>query len=77
MFKSIYSRQSLIDGDKKPTDDEYSIRQVHVKHILRINPDYDVIMWNEEGVALEDTEELYDKQGNPIDMPELKNGKWK
>lgn len=74
MFKTICSKQSLIDDDNKPADDEYCIRQVHVKHILRINPDYDVIMWDEEGVALEDTEELYDKQGNPIDMLELK--KW-
>ena len=53
-------------------DDEYCIRQVHVKHILRIYPDYDVIMWDEENVAWSDLDELYDKYGNPIVMPELK-----
>jgi len=52
-------------------NDEYAIRQVHVKHILRIEPDYNVIMFNEEEVAYVDSSELYDKQGNSIQMEEL------
>ena len=42
-----------------------------MKHVLRIEPDYDVLFFDEEDVAWEDLDGLYDKQGNPIDMPEL------
>ena len=52
-------------------DNEYAIRQVHVKHIMRICPDVDAIMFDEEGVAYWSLEDLYDKEGKPIEMPEL------
>ncbi len=52
-------------------NNEYAIRQVIVKHVLRIEPDYDVLFFDEEDVAWEDLDDLYDKQGKPIEMPEL------
>ena len=49
-------------------DNEYAIRQVHVKHIIRIEPDYNVIMFDEEDAAM-GLDELYDNDGHPIEMP--------
>lgn len=62
--------ETYLKGDSTK-DDEYAIRQVTVKHVLRIEPDYDVLMYDEEGVAWSDLEGLYDKQGKPIEMSEL------
>jgi hypothetical protein len=48
----------------------YMVRQTIVKHIVRICPDYNEYLWDEDGVAIEQ-EELYDNEGRPIQMPEL------
>lgn len=55
-------------------DNEYAIRQVHVKHILQICPDVDAILFDEEDVAWLSLEDLYDKERKPIEMPEFE--KW-
>lgn len=54
-------------------DNEYAIRQVHVKHIMRICPVVNAIMFDEEEVAWSSLEKLYDKEGKPIEMPELES----
>ena len=61
--------ESFLRGDKWEPN-TYRNRQVHVKHIIRINPDYDVYLWDEEEVA-SSLEDFYDQQGNPIVMPEF------
>ncbi len=43
----------------------------HAKHVIRIEPDYDAIMYDEEGTAWSSLDDLYDNQGKPIKMPEL------
>lgn len=48
----------------------------HIKDVLRIEPDYDAVLWDSEEVPLyvkDDgtIDELYDKQGNPIKIPGL------
>jgi hypothetical protein len=48
----------------------YMVRQTIVKHIVRICPDYNEYLWDEDGVAIEQ-EELCDNEGRPIQMPEL------
>lgn len=57
MFNMIYAEGSLIEDTNK--------------HILRICPDVDAIMFDEENVAWSSLEDLYDKEGKPIEMPEL------
>ncbi|MBR4434000.1 MAG: hypothetical protein IKS80_05790, partial [Bacteroidaceae bacterium] len=52
-------------------DDRVAVRQVFVKHILTIDPDYDVIGFDEEDVAWGDLEDIYDQQGRPIELPDL------
>lgn len=62
--------------------DEYSLkadlRQVHVKRILKIYPDYDEVIFDSEGKSVdidgEDgyIDELYDKDGNPFMVEGLK-----
>lgn len=61
--------ESCIRGDEC-IPNTYKIRQTLVKHIVRIDPDYDVFLWDEEGVTL-DLDDLYDKEGAPIQFPEL------
>ena len=48
----------------------YKIRQVIVKDFIRIDPDYDAFLWDSEGASI-GLDELYDKNGNTIQMPEL------
>jgi hypothetical protein len=48
----------------------YMVRQTIVKHIVRICPDYDEYLWDEDDAAME-LDELYDKEGRSIQMPEL------
>lgn len=62
--------ESFLRGDKWEPN-TYRNRQVHVKHIIRINPDYDVYLWDEEEVASTLDDDYYDQQGNPIVMPEF------
>lgn len=62
--------------DEHTKDDEYAIRQVHVKDLLRIDPDFDVVIWDSEDIPLfVDTgdiiDRIYDKQGKPIALPGL------
>jgi len=70
MFKSpiieSYLRNDNYDIKK------YAVRQVHVKHILRIEPDYDAIMFDENEVAY-GMEDIYDKKGNPINLRALES----
>jgi len=61
--------ESCLNGEKS-IPNTYKIRQTLVKHIIKIDPDYDVFLWDEEGVAW-DLEDLYDKNGIPIQFPEL------
>lgn len=61
--------ESFLRGDKD-VPNTYMTRQVHVKHIICIDPDYGVYLWDEEDVA-DSLEGLYDHQGNPISMPEF------
>lgn len=62
--------ESFLRGDKWEPN-MYRDRQVHVKHIIRINPDYDVYLWDEEDVASTLDDDFYDQQGNSIVMPEF------
>lgn len=74
-FKSPIIEAFLRDEHTK--EDEYSLRQVHVKRVLRINPDYDVVIWDCENMPVEVDEygniddDVYDKQGNSIKLPAL------
>lgn len=61
-----FLRDEIIDQD-----DSYFLRQAHVKHVLRIDPDYDAVGFDEEDVAWGDLEDMYDKQGHPIELPDL------
>lgn len=54
-------------------DNEYAIRQVHVKHIIRIEPDYNAIMFDEQETVI-CLGDFYDKDGKPIEMLEFE--KW-
>lgn len=49
----------------------YAIRQVHVKHILTIDPDVMQLFHDEEQVAYDGFYDVYDKEGKPIEMNEL------
>lgn len=42
--------ESCLNGEKS-IPNTYKIRQTLVKHIIKIDPDYDVFLWDEEGVA--------------------------
>ena len=48
----------------------YMLRQAIVKQIVRICPDYNEYLWDDEDAAV-GLNEMYDKKGNPIQMPEL------
>ena len=52
--------------------DEYLIRQVHVKQVLTICPDYDYFMMDDEGDPY-DLDDLQDKNGKTIVFPELES----
>lgn len=62
--------------DEHIKEDAYAIRQVHVKEVLKIDPDYDVVIWDSENIPVDvdsdgNIDKLYDKQGNPITIPGL------
>ena len=57
--------------DEHCGDEAYSIRQVHVKHILTIDPDVMQLLYDEEGVTWEELENAYDKDGMPIKVEGL------
>ena len=48
----------------------YMVRQTIVKHIVRICPDYNEYLWDEDDAGM-GLDELYDNDGKPIQMPEL------
>lgn len=50
----------------------YKIRQIVVKDIIRIDPDYDAFLWDNEGASL-GLEDLYDKEGKSIEIPEIED----
>lgn len=76
MFKSPLIERNIASID------EYSLkadlRQVHVKRMLKIYPDYDEVIFDSEGKSVdidgEDgyIDELYDKDGNPFMVEGLK-----
>lgn len=57
--------------DEHCGDEAYSIRQVHVKHILTIDPDIMQLLYDEEGVTREELESAYDKDGKSIKVEDL------
>lgn len=68
--------EAYLRDESSRNDEEYAIRQVHVKGVLKIDPDFDVVIWDSENVPVDvdydgNIEELYDKQGNPIKIPSL------
>ena len=74
-YNSIKS--PMIENYLSEKREDIRTRQVHVKHILTINPDVDQIFINEEGESLDASNEgelydVYDKKGQPIVMQELK-----
>lgn len=54
----------------KREQNTYMVRQTIVKHIVRICPDYNEYLWDEDDAAI-GLDELYDKEGKTIQMPEL------
>ena len=60
-----YLRKDKVDNDT------YSIRQVHVKHILTIEPDMSQLFFDEEMVSYDSFDGLYDKEGKPFEMSEF------
>ena len=61
--------ESYLNGIKRKQN-TYLVRQTIVKHIVRICPDYNEYLWDENGAAI-GQDELYDNEGRPIQMPEL------
>lgn len=59
-----YLKEEYVD------DDRYAIRQVHVTHILTIDPDYDQLFVDEEGVSYVE-EKFVEKDGAVINLNEL------
>ena len=53
--------------DEYTKDDEYALRQVHVKHIITICPDFDYFLMDEEKVSL-DLDSLYTIDGKSISL---------
>ena len=66
--------EAFLKGERF-TDDAYSIRQVHVEHVLTICPDYGQLYTDEEGLS-GGLDILYDKEGKPIQMNELVEWQW-
>ena len=50
--------------------EKYAIRQVRIEHIIRIYPDADAYLWNEDNAAI-DIDYLYDRKGDAIEMTEF------
>lgn len=73
-FKKNFERIGKSQQDEKKVNiqnSETKEGKSHVKHVLRIEPEYDAIMYDEEDTAWSSLDDLYDNQGKPIDMPEL------
>lgn len=77
MFKSPLIERYITEIESSRTKAE--LRQVRVKRILMMEPDYDEVIFDSEGnppIELEgddgNIEELYDKQGNPFKIEGLK-----
>lgn len=66
--------EAFLKGERF-TDDAYSIRQVHVEHVLTICPDYSQLYTDEEGLS-GSLDILYNKEGKPIQMDELVKWQW-
>ena len=49
----------------------YCTRQVHVKHILTIDPSVSQLYFDEKNVSYDNFDSLYDKDGNPFEMNEF------
>ena len=73
MFKSPIIERYI--SDIKEDSQKAELRQIHVKRILIVIPDYDEVIIDSEGVNVDSEggyfDELYDKENNPIRMPEL------
>lgn len=54
--------------DEHTKEDEYSLRQVHVKSIIRIDPNYDYFLMDDENIACS-LDDLYTRDGQPISLP--------
>lgn len=54
--------------DEHTKEDEYSLRQVHVKSIIRIDPNYDYFLMDDENVACS-LDDLYTRDGQQISLP--------
>lgn len=50
--------------------EKYAIRQVRIEHIIRIYPDADAYLWNEDNAAV-GIDYLYDRKGDAIEMTEF------
>lgn len=61
--------ESYLKGIKKEQN-TYMVRQTIVKHIVRICPDYNEYLWDEDDAAM-GLDELYDNERKPIQMQEL------
>jgi hypothetical protein len=67
-YKSPLIESYLRGHEHQPNT--YKTRQVIVKDIIRIDPDYDAFLWDSERASI-GLDELYDKNGHSIQMPEL------
>ncbi len=71
-YKSPVIESFLRNDEREPNT--YKTRQVHVKDIITIDPDYDGYLWDLEGACSSlEYADLYDKEGNPIRMEEFDN----
>ena len=68
MYKSPLIEHFL--NNEKSDSCKSSTRQVRVKEIVIINPDYDSCLINHESCAI-DIGDLLDEQGTPVEMPAL------
>ncbi len=64
--------ESYLKGEKYEPN-TYNNRQVHVKHILAINPDIGQLFYDEDGCSFDDFDDeyIYDKLGQPIIFDEF------
>ena len=72
-------KSPLIEAFITNPEMEYNQEDINkhsIKNVLRINPDYDVVIWDSENIPVDvdedgNIDELHDKQGNPIKIPGL------
>lgn len=58
--------ESFLRGEKLK-EDEYAIRQVHVKQVITIQPEHEYFLFDADGNTL-DLDDIYDQNGNPVDL---------